>query len=166
MRQNMFGSQMARMKQSKSALKRLIVINIIVFIIANIFISYFITSGEGLPSFFDNIALSSDVITVLKKPWTLITSMFMHEGFMHILFNMLFLWWFGKILQESYGGQSIVASYILGGLLGAVFYIAFYQFFMPGQIGALAIGASGGVTAVMVASAAINPNRQMNLLLI
>jgi len=161
----MYGSQMGRINKGSKAIKRIIIINIIVFLIANIFVSYFRMNGGG-EGFLPNLALSSDIVTILTKPWTLITSMFMHIDFMHILFNMLYLYWFGKILQESYGGQAVVSSFILGGLVGAIFYIMFYQLLMPSGIGGLAIGASGGVTSIMVASAAINPERRMNLFLI
>src|SRR5690606_13083634 len=65
------------------------------------------------------ISLPADVKLLIKRPWTLITHMFAHYRIFHILFNMLWLYWFGKIVVEFIGNKKILPLYILGGLSGA-----------------------------------------------
>lgn len=154
------------MKNRSKVITRLIIINVIIFILANIFMSASIVGGGDGSSFLENIALSSDLKSSLVKPWTYITSMFTHLDFFHILFNMLYLWWFGKILQEGYGGQSVLASYVLGGLLGSLFYVILFSSLLTPEESRLAMGASAGVSAIMVAAGVTFPNRYINLFLI
>jgi membrane associated rhomboid family serine protease len=101
----------------------------------------------------------------LKHPWVIFTHMFIHGGFMHILFNMLVLYWFGRITGDFLGNQRILPLYLLGGLAGALVY------FLSAQIGIIpsggyALGASAAVLAILVAAATTSPNYYMNLLFI
>lgn len=101
----------------------------------------------------------------LKHPWVLITHMFMHAGFMHILFNMLILYWFGRIAGDFLGNQRILPLYLLGGLAGALAYFLSAQLGIS-SIGGHALGASAAVLAILVAAATTAPNYYMNLLFI
>lgn len=101
----------------------------------------------------------------LKHPWVLITHMFLHAGFMHILFNMLILYWFGRIAGDFLGNQRILPIYLLGGLAGALAYFLSAQLGLS-AIGGHALGASAAVLAILVAAATTAPNYYMNLLFI
>jgi len=123
----------------------------------------------GAPSFdvaFDNFSnffsLSGDLFFDLTHPWVFFTHMFLHFGFWHILWNMLFLYWFGRIVGDFIGNQRILPLYLLGGLTGAVFYVVFAQFAYEGQ--SFAYGASGAVNAIVVAAAVISPDYIIRLL--
>ncbi|MEM1326023.1 MAG: rhomboid family intramembrane serine protease [Bacteroidota bacterium] len=100
----------------------------------------------------------------LKHPWVIFTHMFIHSGFMHILFNMLVLYWFGRITGDFLGNQRILPLYLLGGLAGALVY------FLAAQLNIIpsgyALGASAAVLAILVAAATTAPNYYMNLLFI
>lgn len=88
--------------------------------------------------------------------WRLLTYAFLHGGILHILFNMLFLWWFGHEMEELYGPREFLTFYLMSALLGGVAY-----FLWAWARGSLVpcIGASGAVTAVMVLYAFHYPRR-------
>ena len=115
------------------------------------------------------IMLPAAIPEFLIKPWTLITYFFLHERFFHILFNMLFLYWFGKIIKEFLGGGKVVNLYILGGLAGGIFYILIYNtipLFADRIDSSMMLGASAGVFAVVVGAATFMPNYTIFLMFI
>lgn len=152
-------------------LNRLIYINVAVFL--------FLSAISIITYLFNNEAFSMKVLrlfavpaslrTLAMKPWTLITYMFTHKDILHILFNMLWLYWFGRIFLEYLDQRKLVAVYILGGIAGAIVYVLSFNIFpvftslIPESV---AIGASASVMAVVVAIAAYVPNYPVHLLLI
>lgn len=94
------------------------------------------------------------------------TSMFLHEGFWHLLWNMLFLYWFGRIVGDFIGDQRILPLYLLGGLTGAVVFFISANLLPYGMGGRFALGASAGVMAIVVAAGTISPDYIMRLLLL
>ena len=94
----------------------------------------------GDPSFdlaFENFSnffsLSGNLFFDLTHPWVFFTHMFLHFGFFHILWNMLFLYWFGRIVGDFIGNQRILPLYLLGGLAGAISYVIFANVAYGGQ---------------------------------
>ena len=149
---------------------RLILINVAVFILVHIvnivlFAANGATKSPIYTEFIRFFSMSSDVKHILTHPWVLITSMFLHEGFWHILWNMLFLYWFGRIVGDFLGDKRVLPIYLLGGLYGAVFFYASANL-LPGGYGEVryALGASGGVMAMVVAAGVIAPDYIMRLL--
>jgi membrane associated rhomboid family serine protease len=115
-----------------------------------------------------NLFLSSHVPTALIKPWTLVTYFFAHEGIFHILWNMLFLYWFGKLIEEYLGNRRLINLYLLGGLAAGISYLLIYNLipnFKP-AIGTPLLGASGAVYAVVVGAATLMPNYTFFMLLL
>jgi membrane associated rhomboid family serine protease len=147
--------------KSKKGIIRLIFLNSVTFLLANILIS---TSGGY--DFLSNLALSSNVLDVILKPWTIFTSMFLHVDFLHILFNMLYLYVFGQILSSRLGSQSVVTVYVFGAFVGAIFYLLFYNVISGSQEQYLALGASGGVMAIMAAATTLDPNKKIRVFLL
>ncbi len=144
-------------------LYRLIFINVIIFVALNLafVIIRLFTAGETLGSL--RMVFSDSVLKflmvpslpgeLLYKPWTIITYMFTHFSFMHILFNMLMLYWFGRIFMQYLTAKQLLSTYILGGLAGAVLYIVFINIF-PGlreYLGSSMLGASAAIMAIVVA---------------
>lgn len=146
--------------KSKKGITRLIFLNSAIFLLVNIAISVY-----GGHDFLSNIALSSNVFDVMLKPWTIFTSMFLHVDFLHILFNMLYLYLFGQILSSRLGSQSVVTVYVFGAFVGAIFYLLFYNIISGSQEQYLALGASGGVMAIMAAATTLNPNKKIRIFL-
>jgi membrane associated rhomboid family serine protease len=95
--------------------------------------------------------------------------MFLHKNFLHILFNLLWLYWFGRIFLEYLDGKKLVGVYLLGGLSGAFLYILSYNifpvFFKQLEL-SHALGASAAVMAIVIAIAAYVPNYAVYLLFI
>jgi membrane associated rhomboid family serine protease len=154
-----------------SSLTRLIYINIGVFLLLAIvsIISYFINSQDIADKLVKLLAVPSSFKALLTKPWTLITYMFTHREILHILFNMLWLYWFGTIFLEFLDQKKLVAVYLLGGLCGAIVYIiAFNVFPVFDQMvsESIAIGASASVMAIVVSIAVYVPDYTVILFLI
>lgn len=153
-----------------NGLIRIILINLIVYAVVVILRVILNLSGaeRTFAWIMSQLMMSSDVSTFLSKPWTIITYMFTHMDFFHILFNMLFLYWFGQIIMDYLGSKKFVNIYILGGLAGGLFFILMYNLipFYHGQLGIPLLGASAGVSAIIVAAATLVPNHSFVLLFI
>jgi len=154
-----------------NGLYKIMAINIILFL-AFMVLRVFLTLGgaeavyRSIISFF---MMPAYIPALITKPWTLFTYMFLHEGFFHILFNMLFLYWFGLLVNEYLGSRKLVNLYILGGLAGGLFYLIIYNlapYFSNQLEGSLMLGASAGVFAIVVAAATLRPNTEFHLLLL
>lgn len=112
------------------------------------------------------LQIPASLPTLLYQPWTVFTYMFLHEGVLHILFNMLWLYWFSEIVILFLGDKRILPLYIIGGLAGAVIYIAAYNlipYFAQNVSLAYMAGASAGVLAVVWGAVAISPDYEIRL---
>lgn len=104
---------------------------------------------------------------VLGRPWTVFTYMFYHQSVMHLLGNLLFLYWFGQIYQLYMNSNKLALVYLLGGVVGAAVFVISYNVlpvFHVAVAGSTLIGASAGVMAVMFAAAALNPDHEIHIL--
>lgn len=113
-------------------------------------------------NFSNFLSISGNLFFDLTHPWVFFTHMFLHFGFFHILWNMLFLYWFGRIVGDFIGNQRVLPLYLLGGLAGAMAYLVFANLAYDGQ--GFAYGASGAVNAIVVAAAVISPDYIIRLL--
>jgi membrane associated rhomboid family serine protease len=161
-----------KMFQSGSKLNLLIGINVIVFLVINIPAVIFHLAGNDvlaglseeylfMPAYLPHLAV---------RFWTPVTYMFMHANVFHILFNMLWLYWFGQIFEEYLGTKRLLGLYIMGGLAGAVLFIASFNL-LPAFSGTVAlaaplVGASASVMAIVVATATLLPNYEIGLMFI
>ncbi|RDV17110.1 rhomboid family intramembrane serine protease [Pontibacter diazotrophicus] len=158
-------------RQSSNTLKQLILINVIVFVVLIVLRTILVlTGGSGVYDLIMRyLALNSYPLTFITRPWTLITYFFTHEGFLHIIFNMLNLYWFGQIVREYLGEKKLLSLYVLGGLAGGILYLLCYNFipyFADRAAYSMMIGASASVLAVVVGAAVLLPNYAFNLILI
>ncbi len=113
------------------------------------------------------VELPASLPRLLSSPWTLFTYMFLHLDLWHILWNMLALYAFGKIFLNFYSVRHFVGTYILGGLIGGLFFVSAYNlfpYFAPLVGGATLVGASASVLAVVTAAATRSPNYRVVLL--
>ncbi len=158
--------------QSGGILIQLIIINVAVFFTVNfidILVLVITSSASGFPfSIVNWLAVPSDLLSLLLKPWTLVTYMFLHKDFMHILFNMLWLYWFGKLFVYFIGNKQMLAVYVYGGLAGALAFIIIINVFpLFGAFQGLPmLGASAAVMAVVMAVAFYQPDYKINLMFI
>ncbi|MBL7848321.1 MAG: rhomboid family intramembrane serine protease [Cyclobacteriaceae bacterium] len=151
---------------------QLILINVAVFVVLAIFMVFSLWFGFGnvFEVVHKQFSLPSGFGDFVTRPWTLITYFFTHDlrGLMHILFNMLALYWFGKLLVSYLGSDKVIAVYVLGGLAGGALYLMVYNLipnppeFLSGR--AELVGASASVFAIMVAAATLLPDYTFFLL--
>ena len=149
--------------RSGNGLMRIILINVIVFLLINVVGEVIRFSGGG-QSLVYWLALPGNVVLALTHVWTFITYMFLHEGLMHILFNMLWLYWLGKIFVEYVGSKRLVAVYLLGGLCGGVLFTIVSLIFPLYFYNTFLLGASAGVMAVVIAIAILLPDYTIQLM--
>lgn len=147
---------------------RLIIANIAVFVVFGFLYLFLWLFNAGDLQFYHRIRqffmIPADGWELLTHPWTVITHMFMHQGFLHILWNMLMLYWFGRIVGDFIGNQRILPLYLLGGLVGAAMFLLTANL-IPNVVGAgYALGASAAVMAIVVAAGAIAPDYIMRLI--
>ena len=153
-----------------SSLNRLIYINIAVFLTLTLFAvtGFLLKNPEISEKTLNLISVPSSLGILLTRPWTLITYMFVHKDVWHILFNMLWFYWFGIIFLEYLDQRKLVAVYLLGGISGAIVYILSFNIFpaFSGVVAeSVAIGASASVMAVVIAIAAYVPDYTVQLFL-
>lgn len=146
-------------------LMKIIIINIVVFVGLHLFTIAGIFAGYSSDSVLRWVEMPSAPAALLARPWTAVTYMFAQYDVFHILFNMLWLYWFGVIFMSLSTGRRMMALYIYGGLTGALFYFLAYNFmpFFGGRTGML-IGSSGAVIAIVVATAVMAPDYKMYLM--
>jgi len=155
-----------------SALANLIIFNIAVWVLVQAFRIIFFLYNQpdaaiATTAIIRIFGVPASLPSLLNKPWTLITYMFLHIDVWHVLFNMLWLYWFGKIFVEFMGNKKLVLVYFLGGISGALVYILAFNFF-PVFSAALpqsyALGASASVMAIVTAAAFKVPDYTVYLL--
>ena len=140
----------------------------IIVVLIGVF-SVLFNAGDAGRMFVRFFELPSSLTQLLCRPWSLFTYMFLHEHFMHILWNMIALYVFGKIFIDFYSLRHFVGTYILGGLFGGVAFVLSYNlfpYFAPHVGHSYLIGASASVLAIVVASAVRNPDYRINLLFV
>lgn len=154
-----------------TALTRLIYINIGVFLALHIVMVflYLFSAEDKIPLLVEYLAVPADLTTLLHRPWSLFTYMFLHKDFFHILFNLLWLYWFGQIFLSYLDEKRLLNLYILGGISGGALYILSYNLvpvLLEQAPMSIAMGASAAVMAIVIATATYAPNHEIHLMFI
>lgn len=154
-----------------NVVNRLVLVNVIIFFffcVVQLF--FFFAQKPALYDVFMNwLYLPATPLNILRQPWAFATYQFLHSGFFHILFNMLWLYWLGRILVQYMNQKRIMALYFLGGIAGGLLYIFAYNIFpVFSQVApkAYLVGASASVMAIIVATATLLPNYEIRLFFI
>src|SRR5260221_13307060 len=166
-----FRDELRQALSSGDTLNILLLTNVIVFLFINILDAFLklLTVESFVPALVGVLAVPASLSKLLIKPWTLITYQFLLFNFFHILFNMLWLFWMGKIFAEYLGMKKLLSTYILGGIAGAIFFILAYNIFPLFRneiLQAQALGASASVLAITIAIATLVPDYTVHLFLI
>lgn len=140
--------------------QKLIFWNIGIFVFSLFFFYSFSTKNFNYPSW---LGLYSDSAQFITKPWTLLTYMFLHAGFFHLLFNLLVLHFAGRLFVTYFTGRQLLGLYILGGIFaGLVFIVSYYIL----GINSVLVGASGAIMATLIATASYAPYMLLRMPLI
>lgn len=153
---------------------QLIIINVIVFVVLGaISVIGDITHLSALQTLSRLFVIPAPIHNFIQQPWSIITYAFMHGGIGHIFFNMMALYYFGRLFAEYLGSDKLVAVYVLGAIAGGALYLLAYNtvpYFI--NINSLEgvpvtmVGASAAVDAIIVATATLLPDYTFFLFLI
>jgi membrane associated rhomboid family serine protease len=151
---------------------RCIALCIAVFLIINLVRAYFTFTNDGFPGvlYYDiihSISLSSTLKHDLYFPWVWITHIFLHEGFFHLLWNMLWLFWIGSIVEDLIGSRHAILIFFETAIAGGIFFIisaALFPWYKGIEVHAY--GASAAVTGLLFAAATLSPKYEVRLILI
>jgi len=142
-------------------LNKLIYINVGVFLLFGILGALSFMFQFNIHPFLERLYLPAESSILVTQPWTFVTYMFLHNDFLHLLFNMIWLHFGGKIFLQYLSPKQFLSTYILGGISGGLLFILAYNY-VPALTmhtqNAQAIGASASVLAIMVAIATYSPN--------
>ena len=172
MNRSLFSDLYYKVFQSGNPLYLIIGINVLVFLVIQLVaVAEFLFSGSTASSQWLMLQLSMPAYlpALPYKFWTIITYMFGHDGLFHILFNMLWLYWLGRIFLDFLNKRQFFFTYLAGGLAGAALFILAYNVFPVFQSSlpiAVLIGASASVMAIIAATATLLPDYTIRLLLI
>jgi membrane associated rhomboid family serine protease len=141
--------------------EKLIAINVGVYIINALLPFLFQLGAESIVQWFE---LPKDFFDFLSQPWSLVTYSFFHGGLWHLFWNMVMLYFSGRIFLNLFGPLKFINVYFLGVILGGMLFLLSYNIF-PALVGfkAALIGASAGVTAVLIFICAYIPNQEVRL---
>lgn len=135
-------------------IRSIIAVSTIVFIVMAL-------GGQTVSRFLiQYLGFDPDPFTAITQPWRIITYMFLHGGGFHLIFNMLWLWWMGRMVEETVGPRTFSVLFFGAGIGGALLQIALAPFFGS----SLVIGASGAVLGIMVSFAYLFPTAPIMLL--
>ncbi len=142
--------------------EKLIAVNVAIFILAGLAAALFGASTDTVLYWFE---LPKDFFAFLGKPWTLVTYSFFHAGIWHIFWNMIMLYFASRIFLNLFDNQRFINVYFLGVILGGLVFLLSYNIFptLLDKNTAL-IGASAGVTAVLIFICAYIPNQEVRIL--
>ena len=146
-----------------------IYINVGVFVVTTLVSVFLMLFNMGGGVWMDVLQLPAYMPHFLSQPWSLFTYMFLHVGPLHLLFNMLWLYWFGQLFLSFYSARHLRGLYILGGLCGGLLYMLalnVFPYFTPYIYRSLLLGASASVLAIVVATAVREPEYRVNFMFI
>lgn len=123
-----------------------------------------VLSGSAADRIVRLFTLSSDFHIFLSHPWTLVTYMMVQLSVLHLLFNMLWLYWFGKFFLDAWPERTLLWAYIGGGLTAGILYLVTCN--LGGNSGGMLAGSSGAVLALMTAVTVRMPDYPVNFLLV
>lgn len=147
--------------KTSSIVIKLIVINVAIFLLTSLGSFFFKIPQNVLTKW---LVLPSDLGQLLIRPWTLLSYSFLHADLSHILWNMLFLFWFGPMVLNLFSGRRFLSLYLLGVLSGGALFVISYNVFPVFTDSLKAqylVGASAGVRALMIFIATYTPHSEI-----
>lgn len=155
--------------RESSTLMKVVWINVAVFVLLRLIAIVFVFSGhpEYIDKMLAQVELPSWPSVFISRPWTLVTYMFSQYDLLHVVFNMLWLYWFGTLFRMTASARHLLALYFCGGLAGAALFMVGYMVLpmFQSSYGSL-IGSSAAVIAIVTAVAILMPHFKMHLLFI
>ena len=150
-----------------SIAEKIILINVVFFLFPMFLNVLFFLFNIPTSSYLNWLQLSPNLLTFIKRPWSLITYSFVHSGFFHLLWNMVLLYYAGRLLLNLFPDRIFINNYFLGVISGGLIFISSYSIFpvFEGNYPPL-IGASAGVMAVFIFICTYTPNQEIRFFFI
>jgi len=166
---NAFINSLKGTLKNGSSLTKLLYLNVGVFVVLKLSLVILLLFNVDTSNWMTYVEMPAAWNTLWHRPWSIITYMFLHLDLFHVLFNMLCLYWFGKLFLNFFSQKQLVGLYLLGGLGGALLYFVAYNSFpyFASQVNqSYLLGASASIMAIILAVATKSPNYTIRLLLI
>ncbi len=160
-----FIDKLGRSYRAATVPVRFVMVNVAVFAVVRIVaLVCLLFAVDAMPAI-ELLEMPSRLSRLVQQPWSIVSYMFLHYDVMHILFNMMWLYWFGAMFHQIFGTRRFVGLYLLGGIGGALLYVLAYNVLplFSGTEGLL-LGASASVLAIVAATAVRQPDYKIGLL--
>ena len=142
--------------------EKLIALNVLVFIINSLFPFLLGLSKNSIVQWFE---LPKDFFDFLMQPWSIVTYSFFHGGFGHLFWNMLLIYFVGRIFLNLFDAKRFLNVYFLGVMLGGAFFVLGYNIFPAFfNVNAYLIGASAGASAILIFICTYIPNQEVRVI--
>ena len=158
-----FITDLNRKFQQGDIVLRLVYVNVAVVLAVTLVQSFLTLFNVSASPWMNYLELPAWTEIFIRRPWTLITYMFMHANFSHIFFNMFALWMFGRTLEYELGSQRFLTFYMVCGVGAAL--IQYLTALAFGELPLLLVGASGAVMGLLLAFGVMHPNAVIMLLI-
>ena len=149
-----------------SNLNKIIYLNIIFFVIIKVCSSIFFLFEINTNEFFNKLYLPAEINLIKLQPWSIFSFMFIHLNFVHLIFNMLWLYFIGNIFLQWLDDKQLIFIYLLGGISGGLFFVLCYNYIPLLQKNienTLALGASASIFAIMMAITIYKPDHKIQI---
>ena len=149
-----------------SNLNKIIYLNIIFFVIIKVCSSIFFLFEINTNEFFNKLYLPAEINLIKLQPWSIFSFMFIHLNFVHLIFNMLWLYFIGNIFLQWLDEKQLIFIYLLGGISGGLFFVLCYNYIPLLQKNienTLALGSSASIFAIMMAITIYKPDHKIQI---
>ena len=149
-----------------SNLNKIIYLNIIFFLVIKVCTSILFLFEINIIEFFNKFYLPAEINLIKLQPWSIFSFMFIHLNFVHLIFNMLWLYFIGNIFLQWLNDKQLIYIYILGGISGGLFFVLSYNYLPLLQKNienTLALGASASIFAIMMAITIYKPDHKIQI---
>ena len=145
-----------------SIAEKIILINVVCYLLPMLLNVLFFLFNIPSSAYMDWLQLSPNLGTFITRPWTLLTYSFIHSGFFHLLWNMVLLFYAGRLLLNLFPDRIFINNYFLGVISGGLIFIGSYALFpvFSGTYPPM-VGASAGVMAVFIFICTYTPNQEI-----
>ena len=142
--------------------EKLIAVNVLVFIVNSLVPFLFGLSSNSIVRWFE---LPNGILEILYQPWSIVTYSFFHGGIGHLFWNMLLIYFVGRIFLNLFDAKRFLNVYLLGVILGGLFFVLGYNVF-PAFFDTTAylIGASAGASAILIFICTYLPNQEVRVI--
>lgn len=145
-----------------SIAEKIILINVVCFVLPMLINVFFFLFNVPSSTYMSWLQLSPNLMTLVTRPWTLVTYSFIHSGFFHLLWNMVLLFYAGRLLLNLFPDRIFINNYFLGLIVGGLIFVGSYALFpvFKGSYPPM-VGASAGVMAVFIFICAYTPDQEI-----